>query len=224
MKSAIVCKAIQLLQKSDLIFWDFDGVIKDSVTVKSVAFEQLFLTYGSDIAKQVRVHHENHGGISRYDKIPIYLAWVGEPTDNFTVEKFCQQFSQLVQQAVIDAPWVPGVEYYLRKNPHNQIFILVTATPQAEIETILSALRLRECFTAIYGSPVSKKQAIQNTLETYQVEPQNSVMIGDTKTDWQAALANNVPFLFRCCDRKERGMENYIGESIPDFTDIVKNL
>ncbi|WP_323257887.1 HAD family hydrolase [Spirulina sp. CCNP1310] len=216
--------AINLLQAARLILWDFDGVIKDSVTVKSIAFEQLFLTYGSDIAKQVRVHHENHGGISRYDKIPIYLAWAGEPTDNFTVEKFCKQFSQMVQQAVIDSPWVPGVENYLRKNPHNQIFILVTATPQAEIETILSALHLRECFTAIYGSPVSKKQAIQTALETYQLESQNCVMIGDTKTDWQAALANNVPFLFRCCGAKERGMEDYRGESITDFTHLVNNL
>ena len=28
------------------IFWDFDGVIKDSVLLKSDAFEQLFLNFG----------------------------------------------------------------------------------------------------------------------------------------------------------------------------------
>lgn len=224
MKSAIVCKAIQLLQKANIIFWDFDGVIKDSVAVKSVAFEQLFLSYDSDIARQVRFHHENYGGISRYEKMPIYLSWVGEPTDDVTVEKFCQRFSQLVQQAVIDSPWVPGVENYLRNNPHHQSFILVTATPKPEIETILSALNLRDCFTDLYGSPVSKKQAIQAVLETYQCEPQNCVMIGDTRTDWQAAVANNVPFLFRCCDTQKRGMEDYTGGFILDFTHIAKEI
>ena len=211
--------AIHLLQTANLILWDFDGVIKDSVIVKSVAFEQLFLSYGSDIAKQVRFHHENHGGISRYDKIPIYLGWVGEPTDDDTVEKFCQRFSQLVQQAVIDSPWVPGVEDYLRNNRHNQIFILVTATPQAEIETILSALNLRDCFTDIYGSPVSKKQAIQTVLETYQVEPQHCLMIGDTRTDWQAAEANHVSFLLRKHNTNIHFQE-YIGQSLTDFLSL----
>ena len=45
------------------IFWDFDGVIKDSMTVKSDAFEQLFLPFGENIAKKVRTHHEANGGI-----------------------------------------------------------------------------------------------------------------------------------------------------------------
>lgn len=213
-------KAIQLLQSADIIFWDFDGVIKDSVAVKSVAFEQLFLPYGLAIAEQVRCHHENHGGISRYEKMPIYLGWAGEPVNDRTVEEFCQRFSQLVQQAVIDSPWVPGAEHYLRNNPNNQIFILVTATPQAEIETILSALNLRDCFSGIYGSPVSKKQAIQTVLENYQIAPEDCLTIGDARTDWEAAEANQVPFLLRRHHTNIEFARQYNGQSIADFLSL----
>ncbi|MEC7219091.1 MAG: hypothetical protein VXW29_01645, partial [SAR324 cluster bacterium] len=31
-----------------LIFWDFDGVIKDSVPLKTEAFDQLFCEYGEE--------------------------------------------------------------------------------------------------------------------------------------------------------------------------------
>ena len=33
------------------IFFDFDGVIKDSVKVKSESFEKLFLPFGKKVAK-----------------------------------------------------------------------------------------------------------------------------------------------------------------------------
>ena len=37
------------LKGKQLVFWDFDGVIKDSVSVKSMGYEQLFMPYGEDV-------------------------------------------------------------------------------------------------------------------------------------------------------------------------------
>ena len=47
-----------------VIFWDFDGVIKDSVKVKSTAFGELFAPFGEDIVNRVIEHHEANSGIS----------------------------------------------------------------------------------------------------------------------------------------------------------------
>ena len=55
------------------VFLDFDGVIKDSVGGKSDAFEKLFLPFGTGISKKVRLHHEDNEGVSRFDKLPLYL-------------------------------------------------------------------------------------------------------------------------------------------------------
>ena len=62
------------LNEYDLIFWDFDGVIKDSVGVKGEAFKTLFADYGNKVQEKIYCHHIENGGMSRHQKIPIYLA------------------------------------------------------------------------------------------------------------------------------------------------------
>ncbi|NQU65274.1 MAG: hypothetical protein HQ517_13465 [SAR324 cluster bacterium] len=44
-----------VLSEIQAIFWDFDGVIADSVAVKSQAFEEMFAPYGERILNQVRI-------------------------------------------------------------------------------------------------------------------------------------------------------------------------
>jgi len=200
-----------LLQKAQMIFWDFDGVIKDSVEVKSEGFERLFMPYGSEVAERVRQHHEAHGGISRYEKMPVYLGWAGESASADQVQKFCDQFASLVLQAVIDAPWVPGVREYLIANHSRQRFILVTATPQQEIERILQGLELTHCFQQVHGAPMSKATAIKNVLQQMQCPAEHAVMVGDTETDLKAAIANHVPFLLRRTPLNQTLREQYSG-------------
>ena len=95
------------------IIFDFDGVISESVKIKSDAFALLYADYSNNIIKKVVSHHEANGGVSRFKKIPLYLDWAGESVNPFKVREFCDRFSKLVQQAVIDSPWVPGVKEYL---------------------------------------------------------------------------------------------------------------
>ena len=44
------------LDKYEMIFWDFDGVIKESVSVKTDAYVELFRPYGSHVCKKIRKH------------------------------------------------------------------------------------------------------------------------------------------------------------------------
>jgi hypothetical protein len=46
--------------------------------IRAAAFFQLFEPYGSKVAKRVLRHHSNNGGMSRYNKIPIYLEWANQ--------------------------------------------------------------------------------------------------------------------------------------------------
>ncbi|MDX9713894.1 MAG: hypothetical protein RBT37_00530 [Dissulfurispiraceae bacterium] len=124
----------ELLSRYKLIFWDFDGVIKNSVKVKTDAFISLFRSFGAEIVERVRAHHEMNGGMYRYEKIPIYLGWAGLSPDSQLVDDYCKRFSLLVVQKVVDASWVTGVENYPCYNPYQQKFVLVSATPQDEIE------------------------------------------------------------------------------------------
>lgn len=203
-----------------LIFWDFDGVIKESVYVKTQAYFQLFEPFGLDVAERVRKHHEANGGISRFDKMPIYLQWAGAESSKTEVIKYCERFGQQVLQGVIDAPWVAGVEQYLRSNSHKQIFVLVSATPQDELERILHALELTKCFADVYGAPIRKHDAIRNTLFVRGIDAIDSLMIGDSQADLDAAIANQVPFLLRRHSSNIKVFDTYTGTSVEDFTKL----
>ena len=205
---------IQTLQNATIIFWDFDGVIKESVEVKSVAFEQLFLPFGREVARKVRKHHEEHSGVSRYDKIPVYLSWVGLDATNDIVREYCEKFSRLVKQAVINASWVPGAREYILENCEKQYFVLITATPQEEIEQILAALDLTYCFREIYGAPMKKEIAIHDVLERLQCENDTALVIGDSEADFKAADKNNLMFLLRRTEFNKALQERFTGISI----------
>jgi phosphoglycolate phosphatase-like HAD superfamily hydrolase len=200
-----------LLRKALLVFWDFDGVVKDSVAAKSDGFERLFLPYGREVAGRVRQHHEAHGGISRYEKIPIYLRWVGEPATPDQVQEFCDRFGEAVRQAVVDAEWVPGIREYLEAHHANQRFILVTATPQGEMQEILRSLGISDFFREVHGAPTPKADAIRDVLRRWSGSADQALVIGDSETDLTAASANQINFLLRCTPYNRQLQRRYGG-------------
>jgi phosphoglycolate phosphatase-like HAD superfamily hydrolase len=208
---------ICLLRAARIIFWDFDGVIKDSVEVKSDGFERLFERYGTEVSYRVRQHHEAHGGMSRYEKMPIYLGWVGEPATADRIQEFCDQLSKLVFQAVIDSPWVPGVREYLQTQYLEQRFVLLTATPQEEIQGIVRALDIAHCFDQVCGAPTQKATAMADILRRLQYTAKDALMVGDSASDLCAAESNGVAFLLRCTAINQPLQRRYTGLSFEDL-------
>ena len=207
------------IKKAKTIFWDFDGVIKDSVSVKSDAFEELFLPFGSDVAKKIRMHHEDNGGMSRYDKLPIYLNLAGEKNSTDSISKYEKQFSKLVMNRVINSPWVEGVLEYIKTNYKAQKFFLITATPQKEIEEILKKLEISKYFKKVIGSPTNKKDAIKIILSHENINLDDSIMIGDSCSDYEAAKENNVFFVFRKTDLNKKLQKKLKCQMIENFID-----
>ena len=183
--------------KYDLIFWDFDGVIKESVSVKTDAYVKLFQPHGSEVCKQIKNHHLANGGMSRFDKIPLYLKWAGLEQNDAEVQNYCDKFSRIVKDKVIASAWVPGVQDFLQSNKEKYIFIMVSATPQDEIEEICKKLNLDWVFLKIYGSPASKSESIKISMLHYEVDASSCIMIGDAQADIDAAQDNDIDFIFR---------------------------
>ena len=181
----------------ETIFWDFDGVIKESVKVKSDAFENLFSPFGLNFSKKVRIHHENNTGLPRYDKLPLYIEWSGQKVSAELTDKYLNKFSNLVKKKVICSEWVPGVLSFLESNWQKKTFFLVTATPQSEIEQIISELNIQNYFQEVVGAPISKNDSIKSLLNKYSICPKNSLLIGDSVSDYNAATFNNISFILR---------------------------
>ena len=206
------------LESYKFVFLDFDGVIKDSVEVKADAFEQLFSSYGEDIVKRLRIHHEANGGVSRYEKLPLYLEWFGIRPDENTIEEFAMRFSSLAKSGVINSPWVVGMPDYLINSAKKKPIFLVTATPQKEMEEILDALNIRHCFKQVIGSPSNKTIAVSTMMKNYKIKPEDAVMVGDSTSDYQAATENDIAFVLRRTNLNRDLQKIHSGAVIKDFS------
>jgi len=209
-----------VVKKARLIFWDFDGVIKESVDIKTKAFVALFQQYGTKMMEKVKHHHETNGGMSRFAKFPIYLEWANEKVTPERVQSLDEQFSLLSFEGVINAPWVPGAEEYLRNNPNRQLFVVISATPKEELVNILQRLYLNDTFIAIYGAPISKKDAIAEVLKKQNLTPDDAIMIGDAIADQEAAADNHVPFILRRHTSNTSSFLNYTGYSVDNISEL----
>lgn len=185
------------LSTARIIFWDFDGVIKDSNNIKSDAFYRLFAGFGNTLASRIRAHHEVNTGQSRYEKIPIYLGWCDIEPDENLVAQYARRFAELVCDGVIESDWVPGVVDYIRANRHTKKMFLLTATPHTEIKYILQRLGIEECFAAVFGYPTDKRDGMKSVLINQGCPPGYAVMVGDSIDDFRAAEAIDVPFILR---------------------------
>ena len=140
------------------IIFDFDGVIAESVQIKSDAFAELYSPHGSDIVKKVVDHHEANGGMSRFAKIKFYHeTFVNCKITEKEITDLANQFSALVVEKVIAAPYVPGALEYIQKSYEQYTLFISTGTPTDEIMEILIAKGINNYFINVYGSPENKE-------------------------------------------------------------------
>jgi len=189
--------SLNLLLDARVVFFDFDGVIKDSLEVKADVFEHLFKPYGLHVSQRVRKHHEANGGMSRFEKLPLYLQWAGLARNQDILERLEHDFSLLAKTGVIQSSWVVGMPEYLYKNAGRQVFYLVTATPDNEIKEILQKLKIDHFFSGIMGSPETKEDAIKKTIIDNNINTSESILIGDSRIDYDAATKNHICFILR---------------------------
>ena len=120
-------------------------------------------------------------------------------------------------QKVIDSPWVAGVLDYLEKNAQKQKFFIVTATPHTEIIKILKELEIIKLFKQVIGSPTSKKIAINQLLTQHKIKLDYALMIGDSNSDYEAAMENRVKFVLRKTELNKNLQKKLKCKMINDF-------
>ena len=180
-----------------LIVLDFDGVLVESVHVKTSAFEQLFYEY-PDAIPEIIAYHENNGGISRFEKIyHIYREILNQDLSPLMHESLCQKFSELVLQGVISSPSVRGAEMFLHFCQQRIPLMIVSGTPEDELKDIITARKWEKFFEGVYGSPTTKGEHLTMICRKQEIQPQELLYVGDSRTDYEAACAVGSKFIGR---------------------------
>ncbi|SIO03311.1 Phosphoglycolate phosphatase, HAD superfamily [Rhodovulum sp. ES.010] len=209
---------LETFRNAEAVFWDFDGVIKESVRAKADAYVALFDRHPEALKARVRDHHNAHGGMSRYEKIPLYLGWAGLPVTEQSVGDMLDRFAGRVVDEVIAADWVPGVEPLLRGNRNRRPFFLVTGTPTDEIRAILDALSLADAFRDVRGAPEAKGAGVATCLAAHGLTPGRCTFIGDAGSDLEAAETHGLSFILRRTPENGPLQQAHDGPQTEDFS------
>ncbi len=179
------------------VFFDFDGVICNSISVKTDAFSTLFRNYGPLVEKAVVEHHLQTGGMPRRQKIKLYLKkYAQEECNNQKLEEVVNSFSLLVVEKVIAAPFVDGALDSLNSLYDSNIpAFVVSGTPHDEMRLIIKEKNIEKYFKEVHGSPRSKTEIVDDILRRYHYSPGQCLFIGDALLDYNTAMEVGMHFL-----------------------------
>ena len=199
--------------------FDFDGVIKDSIRSKGIAYTDLFKSRNLDCRTRNKIlsHHLANGGVSRSVKLPLYAAWAN---DSRTLDELQDAFSRIVIKAVLESSEIAGSTAIVRKlsNLGVSLFI-VSATPRSELELILSKMGVLNCFSAIFGSESSKVDSLCCILDSLEFKKEELLYFGDSISDLEACEYLGVPF---CLIDNPAFNDEIPRLHIPDFMPLIK--
>ncbi len=207
--------------KYRLIIFDFDGVLVESAAIKTKAYAELFKEYGHDMVEQIAQYVLVQGGLSRFEHFRyIYKEILKKPLSEEEEIQLADRFSQLVERAVIAAPWVPGVIEFLTAYAGDIDYYVASGTPEEELLRIIEARKIAHYFKGIHGAPKTKASIITNILAESNMQAEEVTMIGDTMTDYEGAMSAGIPFIGRVVNT----IENYFPPSIVSINDFEDKI
>ena len=180
------------------IIFDFDGVLVESVDVKTRAFTRMFEHNGEEVVRKVTDYHLKNGGLSRVHKFKyFYKDIMGTSLTEDKLKELCNTFSKLVVDEVIKSPYVDGAKEFLDEFYFKLDLFVASGTPEDELKEIVTCRGMDIYFKGIYGSPARKGDIARMVLLQNGYNSDEVVFIGDSITDLNGAQESGVRFIGR---------------------------
>jgi len=178
------------------VIFDFDGVIADSVDIKTRAFAHLFREHPQSVRDEVVKYHIENGGKSRFVKFRYYYENIlkKEYTEALG-EKLAAEFSEFVFEEVVKCSYIKGAIEFIEGCHEKFSFFIVSGTPDGEIKAIAEKRGISKYFKEILGTPAKKDEWVKYILNKYGMLPDETVFIGDAYDDYKGASANGCRFI-----------------------------
>ncbi|MDL2266750.1 HAD hydrolase-like protein [Desulfovibrio sp. OttesenSCG-928-G15] len=184
----------------DLLVFDCDGVILESMDIKSGAFHRLGEEINPGSGDRLLMLHRLNGGVSRYKKFSwLFQEVFGRDVTDEEAEELNKKFMAYTQEEIAGCELVPGIEATLKRWHKRLPMFVASGAPQEELRQILTQRGLHQYFRGIYGAPTVKTQLLRSIVEYAGVRPYLVLMVGDSRADQYAAEACGTLFYGRGC-------------------------
>ena len=182
----------------DLIIFDCDGIILESMDIKSMAFYRIGKEISEEAADSLAMYHRMHGGVSRFKKFEwLYETYHGRAITEEEKQALNERFKKIAMDEVSRCALVPGIQGVLDSWLDRVPMYVASGAPEEELRMILEKRGLSKYFVGMHGSPTVKTLLVRAIVQHAGVHPGNSIMIGDSRADQYAAEAVGTRFYGR---------------------------
>ena len=180
----------------DVIIFDCDGVIFDSNNLKTSAFRSVPLQMGfpDSIVNNFVEEHKKQGGVSRYVKFRRFITHhLQQQFDDVLYEKLLSSYADCCIALYKKASLTPGaIDFFEKSNARHYV---ASGGDEEELRKVFDSRGYTKYFINIYGSPKPKGECVKIVVSR-EVTSKNTVLIGDSVSDFEAARENGIDFIF----------------------------
>jgi len=178
------------------ILFDFDGVILDSMPIRDYGFKEIFKDFDDGLVNKLLEYHNQNGGLSRYVKIKyFYNKLLKQEISEDKIINYADNFSKIMKIKLVDKRYLIAdtlkfiKESYKKYNLH-----IVSGSDEKELQYLCKELGIDSFFQSVNGSPTHKNILVENVLATNRYIESETILIGDSVNDYDAATENNLVF------------------------------
>lgn len=199
------------------IIFDFDGVILNSVPTKTEGFRKLFQNFSTDAVNKLVLYHELNGGKSRYVKIKYFFnELLHKDISEQEILEYANKYSEITKEELANPKYIiEDTLNFIRRNHGKYKMHIASGADEEDLKYICEELDLIKYFLSINGSPVIKSKLVKNILEFNNYMAEETILIGDSINDYQAANENKIEF-YGFNNIKLNKLTNYI-QNFKDF-------
>ena len=178
------------------LFFDFDGVILDSMPIRTQGFVDVLKSFDKKDVDQLIQYHEKNGGISRYAKFQwFYKEVLNQDLSDQKLQELCTDFSEIMLSKLTNKKYlIQETVDFIKKTFLSMPMHIVSGSDQDELRHICKELDISKYFNSIHGSPTEKSINIKDMLDQFEYDAEDTIMIGDSINDYDAAYKHNVYF------------------------------
>jgi len=178
------------------IIFDFDGVILDSVPIKTEAYSILFKDFPNDKVKLLIKYHIENGGISRYKKVQYFFEeLLNEKISETKINEYASKYSLLTKQELSNEKYlISDTVNFIKENYKQYRMHIASGADEEDLLYICQALNLNHYFYSIYGSPKVKSEIVTRILQDNNYKKEETCLVGDSVNDFEAANVNSIEF------------------------------
>lgn len=177
------------------IIFDFDGVILDSMLIRSEGFRKIFEEYDNEKVEELISFHLINGGLSRFVKIRYFFEeLLSKSIKEEQIKYFSDKYSEIMKKELINEKYlIKETVNFIKSNNKIKMFI-ASGSEENELRFINKSLHLSKYFLGIFGSPKNKIDIVKSIIEDNKLNKQETILIGDSINDYDAAIKNGIRF------------------------------